>query len=624
MGNCNFNSNEKITLLNGRLKQMKLLTDRGDYSIYEHIEEEKQYEYWVWKSEKVTFEEAELTAQDIRSCESITKIHYHSRGYISETFTKQYIFAILMEHPTFNLWEYLYRQKILSQNQIINMVVNIIEAQRTLRDSYQYLGFQNIYTKDGNQWMLKPFQQKKSFVTNNKQFEGYPAPEELMNIKFDVERATVFGFGMLMLHLILNKSNQDLYMASSIDQNALSLRIQELLQKQNYDQEFLKIIGEMLTIDPNYRPDYTKLVILLAIKNIGLSPQQQNHLSQVLNQSQRSKKSEILNGLVSVPIEKENYIIKLLSSQQQMKKIGEEEEESMNSANKQVEEVINTYSVIYYNNHLTLNESFDYNDFTSVMNYATRYEGYVKNKKKHGSGTLYLSNYEYFQGNFVNDLIEGQGQFYTLNKSTVRGVWKAQILQARLSISRFKPLFQQHQQMSDKSNERTQVQSVVEDVAEEIWYSNVAPIFDASTQFHSDNKQYKTQQSDQITFHSTVDLNNRRQGYISNEEGIVIYAGLFCGNQYDGYGVLKNLNYEQIDFVDHLNLNLASKAWVKYDGQFKMGKKNGNGTLHFSDKSIFQGIFQDDQISGMGQFINSRNEVINGRWINGLYLQETK
>ncbi|CAK67124.1 unnamed protein product (macronuclear) [Paramecium tetraurelia] len=622
MGNCN--SYDKITLLSGRLKQMKLLTDRGDYTIYEHIQEEKQYEYWVWKSEQDTFEEAELTAQDFQSCESITKICYHSRGYISETFTKQYIFAMLMEHPSYNLWEYLNRQKILSQNQIINIVVNIIEAQRILRDSYQYLGFQNIYTKDGNHWMLKPFQQKKSFVTNNKQFEGYPAPEEFINTKFDVERATIFGFGMLLLHLILNKSNQDLYKASRIDENALSIRIQELLQKKNYDQEFLKIIVQMLNIDPNYRPDYTKLVILLAIKNIGLSSQQQNKLSQVLNQSQSSKKSGILNGLVSVPLEKEKYIIKLLNSQQQIQKIDEEIEESMNSANKQVDEVINAYSVIYYNNHQILNEAFDYNDFTNVMNYATRYEGQVKNKKKHGPGTLYLSNNEYFQGNFVNDLIEGQGQFYTLNKSTIRGVWKAHRLQERLSISRFKPLFQQHQQMSDKCNVRTQVQSVVDDVAEEICYSNVAPIFDASTQFHYDNKQYKSQSSDQITFHSTVDLNNRRQGYISNEEGMVIYAGLFCGDLYDGYGVLKNLNHEQIDLVDHMDLNVAGKAWVKYDGQFKMGKKNGNGTLHFSDKSIFQGKFQDDQISGMGQFINSKNEVINGRWINGLYQQESK
>lgn len=66
-------------------------------------------------------------------------------------------------------------------------------------------------------------------MTNNKQFEGYPAPEEFINTKFDVERATIFGFGMLLLHLILNKSNQDLYKASRIDENALSIRIQELL-----------------------------------------------------------------------------------------------------------------------------------------------------------------------------------------------------------------------------------------------------------------------------------------------------------------------------------------------------------------------------------------------------------
>lgn len=55
---------------------------------------------------------------------------------------------------------------------------------------------------------------------------------------------------------------------------------------------------------------------------------------------------------------------------------------------------------------------------------------------------------------------------------------------------------------------------------------------------------------------------------------MVIYAGLFCDDQFDGYGVLKNLDYEKIDFVDHMNLNVSInlKAWVKYDGEFRMGK----------------------------------------------------
>lgn len=39
MGNSN--SNDKIVLLSGRLKQMKFLAERGDYTIYEHIEEDK-------------------------------------------------------------------------------------------------------------------------------------------------------------------------------------------------------------------------------------------------------------------------------------------------------------------------------------------------------------------------------------------------------------------------------------------------------------------------------------------------------------------------------------------------------------------------------------------------------
>ncbi|CAD8201344.1 unnamed protein product [Paramecium pentaurelia] len=623
------NSNDKIVLLSGRLKQMKLLAERGDYTIYEHIEEDKQYEHWVWKSESDTYEDAELMAQDYHQCQSITKIYYQSRGCIVETFTKQYIFAIIMEHPSYNLMDYINRQKILYKNQIINMVVNIIEAQRTLRDSCQYLGFSNIYTKDGNYWMLKPFQQIKSFINNHKYLEGYPAPEEFMNIKFDIERATVFSFGMLMLHIILNKSNQDLYKICGIDEIALNLRIQELLQKNNYEKDFLRIIAQMLIIDPNQRPDYPQLIILLAIRNIGLSNQQQSHMSQVLNQSSKSKISRILNGLVSVPLEQENYIIKLLNSKQQIKQIDEELEESINFQNKEKQEVINPYSVIQYKNYEILNEAYDYNDFTNVMNYATKYEGYIQNSKKHGQGTLYLSNNEYYQGNFVNDQIEGNGQFYTLNKNIVRGVWRDQKIQEKQLVSKFKSLFQQNQQISVKSHMIKQIHSGKNDIPQEIYDIKVPQIGDVSTLSHPQNQfnnQNKSYASDQITYHSTLDINYRRQGYITNESGKVIYAGLFSDDQYDGYGILKNLDYEKIDFVDHIDLNVAInlKAWVQYDGEFKMGKKNGNGTLYFSDKSMFQGQFQDDKIYGMGQFINSKKELINGRWINGLYQQENQ
>lgn len=47
----------------------------------------------------------------------------------------------------------------------------------------------------------------------------------------------------------------------------------------------------------------------------------------------------------------------------------------------QITDVINPYSVVQYTNYIILNEAYDYNDFTNVMNYATRYEGFVKNSK---------------------------------------------------------------------------------------------------------------------------------------------------------------------------------------------------------------------------------------------------
>ncbi|CAD8125059.1 unnamed protein product [Paramecium sonneborni] len=613
MGNCN--QNNQIILLSGKLKQMKLLIERGDYTIYEHISEKKQYEYWVWKSEQENFEEAELTTYDFKQCDSITKIYYQSRGCVVDTFKNEYLFAILMEHPTYNLYDYLDKKKILYKNQIVNMVANIFGAQRTLRSSCQYLGFYNIYTTDGESWKLKPFQKVTSFILNNNQFFGYPAPEEYKQIKYNVEKATVFGFGMLILHLILKKSVEDVYYNSNIAENVLSQKIIELQQNKNYEQDFLKIIIQMLIIDPDQRPNYNQLVDQLTKINIELPSQQLSNLYKIQHINFNNENNSVISDcLVSVPLDKQDYLIKLLNSQQ----IDEDEKESLESFISQGIQQRNGYSIINYNKFIKLDKAYDYHDFTNVMMYAIKYQGNIKDSKKNGSGTLYLSNNEIFQGNFINDKIEGEGRFQTIDKYIIRGVWKQQKLQQKNQITKVRPIFQEKQILSARRQLNKQYsQNEFNNIPEEFLGQQKEHQIGELTTFTNLQNEF----INQINYHSTEDLNDRRQGYILNENGMVIYAGLFRGNQYDGNGVLKNFNSQIINMVNPLDFNqaLSLNAWVKYDGEFKDGKKHGNGKLYFSDKSVYSGHFENDQISGQGQFTNLQQQVILGIWRNGLY-----
>jgi hypothetical protein len=62
-----------------------------------------------------------------------------------------------------------------------------------------------------------------------------------------------------------------------------------------------------------------------------------------------------------------------------------------------------------------LNGYFDYRDFNqSIENYWQRYEGELSHDIKAGFGKIYLSNGEWFEGQFRDDNAHGKGKFYSL------------------------------------------------------------------------------------------------------------------------------------------------------------------------------------------------------------------
>ena len=64
--------------------------------------------------------------------------------------------------------------------------------------------------------------------------------------------------------------------------------------------------------------------------------------------------------------------------------------------------------------------NFNMND----NNLWTQYEGEFYEDKKHGFGTLYFINGDKFSGCFVNDSIQGFGNFYrSRDHKTIMGIW---------------------------------------------------------------------------------------------------------------------------------------------------------------------------------------------------------
>ena len=57
-----------------------------------------------------------------------------------------------------------------------------------------------------------------------------------------------------------------------------------------------------------------------------------------------------------------------------------------------------------------------------------------------------------------------------------------------------------------------------------------------------------------------------------------------------------------------------------YIGNFKNGKKHGEGTIHYYNGDKFIGEFKDGKKNGKGSFTYSSGETISGNWHNDLYI----
>jgi hypothetical protein len=69
-----------------------------------------------------------------------------------------------------------------------------------------------------------------------------------------------------------------------------------------------------------------------------------------------------------------------------------------------------------------------FQDLNNVGAKWLKYEGMFDRNKKAGKGKLYLVNGERFEGEFLDDYVNGEGVYYKKDGSYIRGLWRNNVL----------------------------------------------------------------------------------------------------------------------------------------------------------------------------------------------------
>lgn len=123
--------------------------------------------------------------------------------------------------------------------------------------------------------------------------------------------------------------------------------------------------------------------------------------------------------------------------------------------------------------------------------------------------------------------------------------------------------------------------------------------------------------TNQDKYEGDVGKGDQREGFgvYYRANGQILYQGEWIGNLFHGTGILNNLEVRFLqEHLDYNNLNNIKNQWLKYEGEFSQGKKQGNGVLLLSNREYFQGCFKNDKIHGFGCFHCKNGSLVFAEW----------
>lgn len=83
---------------------------------------------------------------------------------------------------------------------------------------------------------------------------------------------------------------------------------------------------------------------------------------------------------------------------------------------------------------LPIQGGYNYENFDNLDDYWAYYEGNLSSDRRHGVGMIKFSNNEIFKGTFDEDVVEGEGKFFTFDGKVIHGIWSQNKL-----VKRFEP-----------------------------------------------------------------------------------------------------------------------------------------------------------------------------------------
>ena len=78
---------------------------------------------------------------------------------------------------------------------------------------------------------------------------------------------------------------------------------------------------------------------------------------------------------------------------------------------------------VFNENPIRVKGKFNYADFDQLGDFWIKYDGHFKDDCKHGIGTIYLSNDDWFTGTFEKDVVQGRGTYFQRDGHIISGEW---------------------------------------------------------------------------------------------------------------------------------------------------------------------------------------------------------
>ncbi|KAL4483005.1 hypothetical protein ABPG74_019031 [Tetrahymena malaccensis] len=268
-----------------------------------------------------------------------------------------------------------------------------------------------------------------------------------------------------------------------------------------------------------------------------------------------------------------------------------------------------------------------------------KYEGYLQNEMRNGKGKIYFnqtSPYKMYQGDWLNDKIEGFGIFEFKNGDIYEGNFINNYFKGKgICFYNENSIYKKYE--GEWNDNKYEGYGILELKSGDRYEGNFKSglkqgkgkyFYEESSQF----KQYSGEFSDdKMEGYGIFEWRNGDicEGYLKNNyfngKGVKrfnenspyqLYTGDFVNDRMEGYGVfeyrngdkyegyLKNNNFNG-QGVYHFNENSIFK---KYNGEWVNDKIEGYGILNYRDGDRYEGNFKNNQRVGKGQhFYNEKS-----------------